>query len=63
MLSCFRAFRGEIEKIYNSSWQERKDFLDRLSKMKSDITAKKESMQYTGERKLKRGFVTINNTL
>ena len=30
---------------------ERKDFLERLSKVKSD-TAKKEPMQYTGDRKL-----------
>ena len=32
--------------------KEKKEFLERLSKMRSDITAKKESLQYTGERKL-----------
>lgn len=41
--------------------KERKDFLDRLSKMKSDITAKKESMQYTGERKLV-GIATMHKS-
>lgn len=32
--------------------KQKEEFLARLSKMKSDITAKKESLQYTGERKL-----------
>jgi hypothetical protein len=32
--------------------KQKEDFLARLSKMKSDITAKKETLQYTGERKL-----------
>lgn len=31
---------------------EKEDFLKRLSQMKTDATAKKESMEYTGERKL-----------
>ena len=41
--------------------QEKKEFLERLSKMKSDITAKKESMQYTGERKLV-GIATMHKS-
>jgi len=31
---------------------EKQDFLKRLSRMKSDATAKKEKMEYSGERKL-----------
>ena len=41
--------------------QEKKDFLERLSKIKTDSTAKKETMQYTGKRKLV-GIATMHKS-
>ena len=41
--------------------QEKKDFLERLSKIRTDSTARKESMQYTGKRKLV-GIATMHKS-
>ena len=41
--------------------KERLEFLERISQMKSDATAKKEPMQYSGERKLL-GIATMHKS-
>ena len=41
--------------------QEKKDFLERLSKINTNATAKKETMQYTGKRKLV-GIATMHKS-
>tara|TARA_B100000927_G_C16474660_1_gene472895 strand:+ start:3056 stop:3412 length:357 start_codon:yes stop_codon:yes gene_type:complete len=41
--------------------KQKEEFLARLSQMKSDITAKKEPLQYTGERKLV-GIATMHKS-
>ena len=41
--------------------KEKEEFLQRLSQMKSDATAKKESMVYSGERKLL-GIATMHKS-